>query len=607
MNSAVQSYLAGKTKGRAAEQALKQSGAIGSFDLAASISLHRAGAAGLPEFSALKPADPLRHLLLGIAALDAGDSVAVHNACRERLEFIRGFIRNKHAFYEEFVAGISFRPVPGMAEAGPAVTIAADFCLSYDPAAVAAMPLGRLAWCVLRAAEIQMWRIIPRASTFDQDFRATNPDAWIDLVNAAGELEILGKRAHERTDILGIHSENDKDLFRLDTKAKLLRVAKEFMIGEGRAALTIPAGTSIRLENAYFEGIYHFLKANAQSAEQPQQEEHADTASEELAAGDADDSEDADAESPACGDDSEPGQAGSADSAASGNAFDDWYDAECESSAADHESAGDDGDGESDPEAGDNAGESATPGSSSPRYSRDGGFSAIEGDAHKVEDEISKCEGRIEEYRRRAEETETKRISEGRAATGDFADSMAKAPPKPAALSRFLASLAASAHAINGNLINYRVPAGHCHTTGIYEPSRRERRLPILLAVDTSGSIDRSLVCSILSKACAVKLHDRFSTVEIALWTTRVYATKKLKLGDYEFALNSGGTSMSSVAEHYTRNRFRPAVSVYITDGEVEDAPKMMLGRCIVLCTSRENTAKLRSAGINATWTDLSS
>lgn len=194
--------------------------------------------------------------------------------------------------------------------------------------------------------------------------------------------------------------------------------------------------------------------------------------------------------------------------------------------------------------------------------------------------------------------------------TGVGEDEVVEVPRRPTPLSHFISQVAGLSHALRGTHPSWAKPDRYSHVTGVFRPARIRVKEPILFAFDTSGSIGDDELAFALNCLRNYQLLNLYSEVYIALWHESVYHWQSLRspLDLSQVLIQRGGTTMSSVAEHLRRNPAlaRPAISVFVTDGCVEEKPAVPSARNIVLCTRPENIAKFdRIPACQGLWADI--
>ena len=138
--------------------------------------------------------------------------------------------------------------------------------------------------------------------------------------------------------------------------------------------------------------------------------------------------------------------------------------------------------------------------------------------------------------------------------------------------------------AILREFIEHTVPSDYSWTSpnrrhianGVYLPGIvKENTAKLVVAVDTSGSIDAELLSSFGSELSTLIQDARPESVEVIYCNTRVQRTETFTPDD-EFTLRAkggGGTRFSPVFEHVAAADFPPSALIYFTDLDCYDCP----------------------------------
>lgn len=122
----------------------------------------------------------------------------------------------------------------------------------------------------------------------------------------------------------------------------------------------------------------------------------------------------------------------------------------------------------------------------------------------------------------------------------------------------------------------WRKPSRRWLQHDVYMPSTISESMgSILIAVDTSGSIDDVAVNKFLSEVVAIMNNVNPENVHLLYWDTAVAGHEVYGVGDGDKLMGStkpkggGGTSPSCITKYMTANNIKPECAVVLTDGYV--------------------------------------
>lgn len=129
----------------------------------------------------------------------------------------------------------------------------------------------------------------------------------------------------------------------------------------------------------------------------------------------------------------------------------------------------------------------------------------------------------------------------------------------------------------NKDMSSYRRPSKRFIGMDVYMPSMVGNTIgKIVLAIDTSGSINDQQVAEALTEVKAICDYVNPESLELLYWDHSVEGHETYRVGDYDAMITStrpkggGGTRVGSVNEYIKDNYINPEVVVIITDGYVE-------------------------------------
>jgi predicted metal-dependent peptidase len=159
---------------------------------------------------------------------------------------------------------------------------------------------------------------------------------------------------------------------------------------------------------------------------------------------------------------------------------------------------------------------------------------------------------------------------------------------------------------ITNNLpYNYTMvrPGKKSYSTGVYFPTTLREELEVLVAIDTSGSIDKDEYNKFLTEALDIAGAFKQIKMRIIWWSTRVAegddmeVTTSNRKDILAHQPRTGGTTMSCVADYCNDKNYQPPVVVMLTDGEIEYDPKLIPSPHIFVVSKRGNTEIVEKLG----------
>lgn len=133
-----------------------------------------------------------------------------------------------------------------------------------------------------------------------------------------------------------------------------------------------------------------------------------------------------------------------------------------------------------------------------------------------------------------------------------------------------------------GSVYTWSRPAKRALGAGYYAPKVVPKpEIDIVVALDTSGSIGSETFKQFLSEVKSILTGvGSKSKVKLLLFHQNVYFGEDLTPANVNTVMpkikaEGGGTEISSVADYLKKNNIKPKGTIYLTDGQVEDSPRM--------------------------------
>jgi predicted metal-dependent peptidase len=147
-----------------------------------------------------------------------------------------------------------------------------------------------------------------------------------------------------------------------------------------------------------------------------------------------------------------------------------------------------------------------------------------------------------------------------------------------------------------------RRPGRRFYSTGIYYPSVVRENLEIVIAIDTSGSIGDDEYKLFLSEVLGICKGFEQVQARILWWSTKVTNDVNVNKTDSDMLMNykfgsTGGTTMSCVADYVKTENIMSRVFIYLTDGEIESAPKVPDGNILFVVSKQGNDNIVKKYG----------
>ena len=148
-----------------------------------------------------------------------------------------------------------------------------------------------------------------------------------------------------------------------------------------------------------------------------------------------------------------------------------------------------------------------------------------------------------------------------------------------------------------------RLPGRRYHTTGVYYPSVIRENLDICVAIDVSGSISTEEYTKFMSEVVGItKAFDQIN-LRCLWWSTEVTDDIQVlkydsdRLITHKFS-STGGTHMSCVADYLKKNRSTSRIFVFLTDGYIEQTPKLPDGKVMFVLAGNSSDEIVKNYGI---------
>lgn len=140
----------------------------------------------------------------------------------------------------------------------------------------------------------------------------------------------------------------------------------------------------------------------------------------------------------------------------------------------------------------------------------------------------------------------------------------------------------------------YSRPNKRSQAVGFYMPHSVNEGLNVVITCDVSGSIGQDEYREFISEVCGICTAFNSVNARLLFWSTYI-DPKDDKILDRDMVYDlksyvphaSGGTHMSCVADYMQKNNINSSVNIHLTDGEVEENPKLPKGVNIVVISSK--------------------
>ena len=151
---------------------------------------------------------------------------------------------------------------------------------------------------------------------------------------------------------------------------------------------------------------------------------------------------------------------------------------------------------------------------------------------------------------------------------------------------------------------SYARPSKKSYSTGFYMPHVLKENLEVVVTCDVSGSVGDKEYAEFMSEVIGICTAFEQVNARVIFWSTRVFDedNKEVTRDNADELLtykphSTGGTTMSCVADYIEEKGIQSRIFIHLTDGWVEDNPKLPNGTNICVISSNGSEKVLEETG----------
>jgi predicted metal-dependent peptidase len=149
-----------------------------------------------------------------------------------------------------------------------------------------------------------------------------------------------------------------------------------------------------------------------------------------------------------------------------------------------------------------------------------------------------------------------------------------------------------------------RLPGRRYYSTGVYYPSIIRENLDVVVAIDVSGSISDKEYNKFMTEVVSIANSFEQINLRVLWWSTEILAGDDIQvvkcnadeITTHKFK-STGGTEMSCVADYIKKNNINSRVYVFLSDGMIENKPKVPDGKILFVLAGDGNDNIIKKYG----------